>query len=211
MKLKELSLTVSRTVNFEKVEVGATVEVDENEKSSTIMEKLSKVVNAAVDKELEKLMASQEARKAEEERIRLLNKLPETKEEAYAVTVDDGRTLEDLTGKELNSLLTTYDNNTKIGRGVRLILGVKQIKTTVTATSENVVSPSSDAEFAELEKEKLPKFFKNGNHGFRDATQAEVDRLSNLNNKELALRLLGKLKRYQVLAAERGIALNFTL
>ena len=212
MKCKTVILTESRTLNFEKVEFTMEVELAEGEKADEVAEKMSVRINQVLDAEVKKISLRQSQEKQAELNAILANKLPETKEEAYAIALDDGRKLEDLTSKEMNALIIDYDVTTKIGKGLRLILGIvtegtANVGTNVTATTSNPL----ENEFAELKKERNAKFFKNGNHSFADATQKEVDGIRTLNNKALSERLLNKLKRFAELAPKFGVSVKYSV
>lgn len=212
MKCKTITLTESRTLNFEKVEFTMEVELQEGEKVCDIAEAMSKRINQVLDAEAEKISLRQSKTKQAELDMLLANKLPETKEEAYLITLDDGRKLEDLSSKEMNALTIDYDATTKIGKGLRLILGIVAETTKTVAPSTTIMTSNpSEKEFAELKKERNARFFKNGDHGFADATQNEVNGIKNLNNKTLSERLLQKLKRFADLAPQFGISVNYTL
>ncbi len=128
LKLKEITVKVGTSKNFNSTEL--IVSVDVSEEKNPNLEKISKDLNAKlrkiVDEMSEENLKLWDKRKQErienEEKIKLSKKLPETRAEAEQVEVD-GELLGNLGSMKIRNLLDNYSNDTREGRAIRIMLG----------------------------------------------------------------------------------------
>lgn len=157
MKIETITFTASRTSNFEKVELSVSASVQEGDKFKNVVSDLTNAVNIMVDAEYKKMVFRQEKEREERARLEeearkqqalLLASLPKTKEEALKVQLEDGTPLEDLSLKKLSELVEQYEDNSLIGRAVRLITGEVAEEGAMVETPTKSVNNNSELEIA---------------------------------------------------------------
>ena len=157
MKIETITFTASRTSNFEKVELSVSASVQEGDKFKNVVSDLANAVNIMVDAEYKKMVFRQEKEREERARLEeearkqqalLLASLPKTKEEALKVQLEDGTPLEDLSLKKLSELVEQYEDNSLIGRAVRLITGEVAEEGAMVETPTKSVNNNSELEIA---------------------------------------------------------------
>lgn len=200
--MKVTRISINRAVSYGSKNLGAInvdITLEAGEKMVDVINKANEALDGCVDEMIKTEKARMDAIKAEIE----ANRKPENKLEALNIVVD-GKALKDYSTTELETLKTTYGTDTRIGFGVRLILGEVQVRTeplnpNAGQTAKKTNTNAGD-DLAKLLATKVgEKLVRGGNHTIGDCTKRELAFITADSFKNEAIK--GK--------ARKAIALGF--
>ena len=176
--MKVTNITINRAVSYGSKNLGAInvdITLEAGEKMVDVINNANKALDGCVEEMVKTEKARMDAIKAEIE----ANRKPENKLEALNIEVD-GKALKDYSTTELETLKTTYGTDTRIGFGVRLILGEVQVRTEplnpdAGQTAKKTNTNAGGDDLAKLLATKVgEKLVRGGNHTIGDCTKREL-------------------------------------
>jgi hypothetical protein len=191
--VKEIHYHSNRSIDYEGGKFGIVCEVPENISKDSLNAAVDKIIDYVEGKadEVEKRTIERQKnriKEREEEEMRkekMLKNLPRSKEEALDTPIDESgdEKIKDLSITKLTDLKDTFDNNTPIGRAVRIVLG--EVNPSGKSDAEELAEPTkpsnsyvSDSYAKDIARTKVPShvtLMNPGNRTLDDANEAELN------------------------------------